>query len=510
MRRTRVRTALAACGVALASVAAALENPSFERVDASGSPAGWVLPRGAAPAAITVDARAAKDGAHSLRITQAERDGVVRVTQSIAAPRAVGRAERLRLRAYVRTGGDEPARVGASRSAPPDASVWLRIDGERGFLAADSREGLVGLDSGNVRSAPVPDGWTRHEVDLPLPQDSAEIVVAAALRGGGSAWFDGFELERFDAGDLPPPSAAARRYVDAALEVMQRHSLNRRSIDWPAFRSATLEQARGALTPSDAHGALRFALRNLGDRHSYLVAPRTAAALRVTAVSNARTGRAAVEPRGEWLDGIGYVALPGFAGGTPADQVAFANRVQQIIAELDGADTDGWILDLRRNTGGNFWPMLAGAGPLLGGAEAGASIYPDGRETAFWYDAGKAGFGDYVQLRVSVAPHRLADPQARLAVLVDGSTASSAEVLALALRARGNSVIVGVPTRGLTAGNRTFDLADGASLVLTVAATRDRNGRIYVGAIDPDVAVPPDAEQSRATLDAALAWLSDR
>jgi hypothetical protein len=68
----------------------------------------------------------------------------------------------------------------------------------------------------------------------------------------------------------------------------------------------------------------------------------------------------------------------------------------------------------------------------------------------------------------------------------------------------------------LIAGNRTFALADGASLVLTVAATTDRAGRVYAEPIEPDELVltadsPSRAERDRDdTLAAAVNWLADR
>jgi hypothetical protein len=65
----------------------------------------------------------------------------------------------------------------------------------------------------------------------------------------------------------------------------------------------------------------------------------------------------------------------------------------------------------------------------------------------------------------------------------------------------------------LSAGNRTFPLADGASLVLTVAATSDPAGRVFAGPMAPDEPVPAQRTASGtdittdAVLDAALAWL---
>jgi hypothetical protein len=491
MRWAATRVAAAIASLAVGRVLAQ-ENASFELVESDSTvPAGWRLGGDQRAARIAADSALALHGQRSLRIESDEPESLVRVTQRLPIGRASSGTNRVALRGYVRAAaGAEPA-------------LWLRVDGAGGFLAADSRGAPAALES---------DGWIVHTVQLAVPSDAREVVLGMLVRGRGAAWFDALELEWLDARALEPPSPVARRYVEAALDLMQQHSIHRRTIDWPAFRAAALEQARGAVTAADAHLAVRFALFNLGDRHSYLQTQSAAAALSVTPVSNARTGRGSAPPRGERLGDVAYLALPGFAGGTPAAQVAFANEVQDLIEALDSAAVVGWVLDLRRNSGGNLWPMLAGVGPLLGSGEAGASVYPDGTEAKFWYEDGKAGFGDYVQLRVSRAAYVPRSSTAPVAVLTDGSTASSAEVLAIAFRARDASIVVGAPTRGLAAGNRTFALSDGAAMVLTVAATRDRTGRVYRGPIAPDIQVAqPRGEGSSdaddAALDAALEWL---
>src|SRR5690606_33060630 len=97
-------------------------------------------------------------------------------------------------------------------------------------------------------------------------------------------------------------------------------------------------------------------------------------------VSNARTGRPVVWPEGRRLPGgVAYLTVPGFAGGTHADQVEFAERLQGLIRELDAPDTCGWIVDLRANSGGSLWPPLTGLGPLLGDGDVLSFEYPDGR-----------------------------------------------------------------------------------------------------------------------------------
>ncbi len=481
-------------------------NLGFETLDADGAPLGW---RGA-DAAIASDDELAVEGERSLKIVRAAPAGVTRLAQRLPAAALregeAARAPRLRLRGAVRA--DTPA------VAP---ALWLRIDGPAGPLFLDSYGyGREPSDASATAVAALASGeWQSYELELPLPPDVEEVAFGLALRGSGTAWFDALELTVVAVDSRPPPSAAAVRYLDAALALMREHALRRADVDWPAVRRAALEHARGAVTPADTHLAVRFAVRELGDRHSYLQSARVSQALARSAVSNARTGSPLTPPHGRLLDGnLVYLHVPGFAGGTPAEQLEFAEALSDLIRVHDSAGACGWLLDLRQNSGGNLWPMLAGVGALLGDGELAASVYPDGRRVAVWYRDGQAGFGDYTQLRVR-SPYRLRSPSP-LAVLLGPGTASSAEVLAVAARGRGLTRSFGAPTRGLSAGNRTFALADGASLVLTVAATGDAAGRIVTGQIVPDEPTARPAaggsgeSGSDAALDAAATWLASR
>ncbi|HLF11708.1 MAG TPA: S41 family peptidase [Gammaproteobacteria bacterium] len=486
----------------------AQQNLSFE-LNAPGEStlAGWSLPRSTEDRGyrIDVDTATARDGGQSLRIAHLNGGDLTRVVQRISVASLAGAngvSNRVRLSGYLRS----------ENVAAGDAVLWLRVDGPGGFIAVDSRGSSVAPGPGDQG------GWTRYEIQAPIPDDAREIAFGALLRGAGTAWFDDFAIQMLDARTLPAPSATARRYIDAALEIMQQHSINRGSIDWQTFRAATLDQARGSINIGDAHLALRFALRNLGDHHSYFVTPQTAASLDAAPVGNARTGRKPVQPSGVLLDGaFGYVALPGFAGGTPMDQVQFAESIHQLIKGLDSSKACGWILDLRGNSGGDLWPMLAGIGPLLDEGEIGASLYPDGSRIPVWYRDGKAGFGEYVQLRVRGTPYRVMATSAPLALLIGSSTASAGEVILMAFHGRENTLTFGAPTRGLSTGNRIFPLSDGAELVLTVAATSDRSGRVYSGSIAPDRVVPEaggavvtESASDETVTAAALAWLKQQ
>jgi hypothetical protein len=392
--------------------------------------------------------------------------------------------------------------------------VWLRIDGAKGPLYLDS-DGVSGASadggsSDSMRETASSGAWRRYEVELPWPGDVDEIALGVGTRGIGTVWFDDLELHTLATDSLTAPSPAAERYLDAALAILREYALNRAAIDWPTLRTAALEYARGASTAADAHLAVRFAVRELGDRHSYLQSPQISRALRDTPVANARTGVPLAAAVGRPLgDRIAYLSVPAFVGGTPAHQLEFAESLKNIIQAHDSAAACGWVVDLRQNSGGNLWPMVAGLGPLLGEGELAASVYPDGRRVGIWYRDGQAGFGEYVQLRVPT-PYR-AEAERPVAVLTGQGTASSAEVLAVAYRGRPATRSFGTPTRGVSAGNRTFALADGASLLLTVAATSDRNGQVFAGPVPPDEPVDSAGVASDdAVLAAAVRWLAAR
>ncbi|MDQ3856296.1 MAG: PDZ domain-containing protein, partial [Chloroflexota bacterium] len=105
------------------------------------------------------------------------------------------------------------------------------------------------------------------------------------------------------------------------------------------------------------------------------------------------------EPVGRRLaPGVGYLELPDMSG--TADQAtAYAEATQRHIRALREHGAHGWIVDLRRNTGGNMWPMLAGVGPLVGEGVLGAFVFSD--QVAQWsYRAGQAFLEEHILARV--------------------------------------------------------------------------------------------------------------
>ena len=335
---------------------------------------------------------------------------------------------------------------------------------------------------------------------LILPPPHRRALLVAVLVLGTLAACGGDSPTATDTPEPPrtaAPSMAVEAYLSEIINVMQTHSVNRRTIDWPAFRSHVLATAGTAQTVSQAFPAITAALARLGDGHSSYRSP-TGTFLFVPT----RTCRASGAPIPVGLPpDIGYVRVGAFSG-TAAQAAALANGMQRTLEARDRDSLAGWIVDLRGNGGGNMWPMLAGVGPVLGTGVVGWFIDPDGVQTPWEYRDGASWSGGFAVQRVD-APYTLRQPNPRVAVLVDNGVASSGEAIFIAFRGRPDTRSFGVATCGLSTANRGFPLSDGALLNLTVALMADRDKSPYGEQVMPDETIDDQA----AVVQRAVEWL---
>lgn len=298
-------------------------------------------------------------------------------------------------------------------------------------------------------------------------------------------------------------SPGARAYLSKALSIMEKRALVRHQIDWTSVRTKAYSQAHGAQKPKDTHGAIISALQALGDGHSTFWQPEQVK-------EELGPSRASLDGlRGRSLKGgVGYVALPRVQGSQESyDQ--YVRQGRAAVAEADRAGACGWVVDLRANSGGNMWPMLAVVGTLLGEGKVGMFRGADGR-TSVWsikhgapyQDGEAAGWGDG-RARAGGAPP--------VAVLTGNRTASAGEAIVVAFRGRPDTRFFGEPTGGVPTGNKAHRLSDGAMLILTEVESADRTGRTYNAAIPPDeeISVDPRPVGGRGdgALEAARGWL---
>lgn len=208
---------------------------------------------------------------------------------------------------------------------------------------------------------------------------------------------------------------------------------------------------------------------------------------------------------------VAVLELPAHAGDGMVPGVGgYAALAHEALA--GHADACGWVVDLRLNTGGNMWPMLAAAAPLLGEGELGAFALKGGERWAWTYQGGTLRADGVAMAAAPDAPALLPSPP--VAVLTSGLTASAGEALVVAFRGRPGARSFGEATAGVPTVNRTFPLPDGATLFLTVGRFADRAGRVYEDPLRPDVELAVAWEAFGAPGDplllAASGWLLDQ
>ncbi|MBW3622637.1 MAG: PDZ domain-containing protein [Armatimonadetes bacterium] len=216
---------------------------------------------------------------------------------------------------------------------------------------------------------------------------------------------------------------------------------------------------------------------------------------------------------------IGYVEAPMILGQTQQAMTRYAEAMQQAIRAVDmgepgEAPVRKWIIDVRRNQGGNSWPILAGLGPLIGEGVIGGT---DGRKVErdeTRYEKGQAKLNDEVIAQVA-SPYRLrAGKKIFVAVLTGSMTASAGEAVVLWFRGLPNVRTFGESTYGVPTANIGHRFSDGSGMNLTVSVGVDRKGRNYAGPIPPDVPVMTEwtayGTEADPAVAAAINWLQTR
>lgn len=313
---------------------------------------------------------------------------------------------------------------------------------------------------------------------------------------------------------------SVRAYVEVALDSLQANALHRDTITWRVVRDNTMQRAAGATSFAQTHDALEWAVHR-ADRHGLLI--RATNPSQVSAPTSPRP--ASVRPRleGRLLDRrVGYLRVPMW----PGPMLPLADSLQALIAVQAAEGACGWVLDLRGNSGGNMWPMLAGIGPLLGDTIVGQFIGPTGR-TRWWYRDGGVGLvqpdGAFIRIGHVARNFVTLDRFPPVAVITDTGTASSGEAIAVALSGRPLTRRFGTGTFGYTTSNRGIVLSDGTQLVVTEAVFADRTSRAFNGPLIPDEHMAParpfaphsatEADWGNATdhiVTRASAWLADQ
>lgn len=164
---------------------------------------------------------------------------------------------------------------------------------------------------------------------------------------------------------------------------------------------------------------------------------------------------------------LGYVQISRFTSRTP-------DELRVAMDDLRAAGIEGLVLDLRGNAGGLLQESIQVADEFLDG---GVIVYQRDAngERAL---SGTTG-GAAVDLP--------------LVSLINGGTASGAELVAGAIQDAGRGILIGQPSYGKGTVQQIFPLSDGSSLHVTASEWFTPNHQVLDGAgLVPDVSMQPD------------------
>ncbi|MDX1995807.1 MAG: S41 family peptidase [bacterium] len=182
---------------------------------------------------------------------------------------------------------------------------------------------------------------------------------------------------------------------------------------------------------------------------------------------------------------IGYIQIMRFTNRTP-------DELDTAITELRQSDIQAVILDMRYNGGGLLQESLEVAGRFLNG---GVVFYERTREGERAFEAEEVG-------SMTDLP---------LVVLVNGGTASAAELVAGAIQDRERGILIGQTTYGKGTIQQIFTLSDTSSIHVTSSEwlTPDHSVLDGVG-LQPDIAMIPDEAGRDIEMGEAIRYLQEQ
>ena len=278
-----------------------------------------------------------------------------------------------------------------------------------------------------------------------------------------------------------------QQYVRKAVKLMDKHGLFAEGPAWEQTRAAALEAKPGS--KEEAYEIARTALKVAGGKHSFIST--------VERQQESATEDKATEPSVTRLDdGILLIVLPHFSGQSADENQRYAKAVLDALPGADAPDADapeGVVIDLRGNTGGNMYPMIAAIHRFL----------PDDNILRFkTRKFTMPVMKDMVLRNVGLSARPALD--CPVALLTDDKTASSGEATLLCFRGLEKARTFGAPTAGYASANAPYPMPDGSQLILTTGCDMARTGEIFCD--DP---IAPDVTTDNP-LEDALRWLRDR
>jgi C-terminal processing protease CtpA/Prc len=289
----------------------------------------------------------------------------------------------------------------------------------------------------------------------------------------------------------------AKKLSKEITKVMKKHSIYKDSLDFDDIEKDFLQYIDTFTTYEKVGRYYTYILHAAGDNHSFYITEAEMKSFSEKQKENLNFNYKLLD------NGIAYLSVPGFFSVDGKVIDSFANAIHNAIKQLDSQHKiKGWVIDLRKNTGGNMWPMVLGLSPLIG-----TDVVPGYFKAAGSTNASSWKITSPFNNITLAAPYQLKNANAKIAVLYGKRTASSGEMTAITFIGKQNARSFGTLTAGYTTANAIYNLSEGNIFVMASSYSLDRNGKVYVGKITPDVLI--DNPDENIVLDKAVAWINE-
>jgi carboxyl-terminal processing protease len=293
---------------------------------------------------------------------------------------------------------------------------------------------------------------------------------------------------------VAPMPDSVNAFLNKSLDIIHANAINRDSVNWLALKEQVFTKASGAKTYEDLLPIYPYIFQQIGDHHGALNYKSKPYYWPMPSNYSNQLVKQAVKKYNTVIvkkltKHIGYILIPGNNDFGAKRINEDAQVIRNAIASLNHKHIKGWIIDLRVNTGGNMYQMLAGLGLLLGDGPLGGFVNQHNQSQGEWFIKNGNIFIDTTQVSNIPDDQSPSAKQIPIAVLISGQTASSGEVVAISTVGRKNTVLIGENSAGFTTGNKGFKINEYAGLNLAVDFDKDRTGKVYKSYVAPTILI---------------------
>lgn len=287
----------------------------------------------------------------------------------------------------------------------------------------------------------------------------------------------------------------SEKYVRQAFDSIQHYSLHKKTYNFDSLESVVLSKLTDSSSNENIHQQLEWAMKVI-DRHSYIFTKEEFKQFK--SGTSPETLDNPFPFKGKILEGkYAYLYMDGFRGGDSISSDHYTDSLQKLITLLYNHEPKGWVLDLRFNSGGWSYAMIAGIGPILGKGIKAYEIPIEGPETPIYYVKNDT---DYIKLADSIY---VLEKPLPVAILIGPSTASAAELITLAFQGNAKTTTIGQPTFGVSTSLEGFFMPDSLLYSVTNSIMTDRFKKGDGGPIKPEFF----SENTLELFDLAYEWI---